>query len=346
LIFPEPKSLEVKPGFSAIPEEILQDIAKITGVPVLNGEVAFGGFSAAASYILTLRDGRKIFAKGNHPEEMAHGAENLRQEIFTYEHVVLLKKLSPAYLGTVTDGDEDGWLLGLWEYVPHAPKTPSSEEVIKTLVMWHSAGASETGKGFLKDCHEQNFISLFFNAEKKWCRIAQEDKTREKFLSLFKDPAIAKIWAEKNVPKLCALQERIIYLPVTGVLLHGDLRRDNIFTGMDGGIRVIDWPNACIGPAEFDLFFLFADMAASGGISVIELFELYEKAGGQVLGKEWRYVIGACIAGYFADQAYRDIPLKLPRLRWMQKGLLWGVLRYLAAENVVESIPVMADENR
>lgn len=285
------------------------------------GEVVHGGFSASANFVLTLEDGRKVFAKGNHPGEQAHGIQNLRQEIAVYGNARVLREIAPPYLGFVSDGDEDGWALGVWEYIEHGAR-PGTGEILEALGKWRRAEAPG-----LKDCREMSYVELFFSPERKWLRLAREEKVRRNFTALFAEAGAAEGWLEKNLAALCALQAGAGKVRAPFVPLHGDLRADNIFKGRDGKVYIVDWPNACRGPAAFDLLFLGAGL------------------GEDLAGKEEGVPeIAAAIAGYMADMAGRAVPEKLPRLRWMQKTILLALLRYLAAVGAVESAPRMAGQ--
>ncbi len=295
---------------------------------ITSGKTAYGGFSASANFIIEFASGRKFFAKGNHPNEMAHGTQQLRQEAGVYESCSVLNKISPAYLATIGDGDEDGWLLGFWEYVDVQGQAPL-EGIVSALRDFQADPAT-----VLKSAREQNYISLFLDEEKKWKRIAGEEAVALKFLSLLNHDG--KAWLSRNIGTLVKIQLE----PLQGVegLLHGDLRIDNFL--YDGArTYVIDWPNACRGPLIFDTLFLFANLEALGICTIEEAFSAYEAGGGTVFSKTERSAMAVRIAGFFADQAYRAVPDRLPRLRWMQKGILFTLLGYLARLGIIDSSP-------
>lgn len=317
-LFPPPSLKEKKPEFAEIPAFMLERIGGVAGSRVVSGEAAYGGFSASANFVLALEDGRKVFAKGNHPGEQAHGIQNLRQEIAVYEKAAVLKDIAPRYLGFAWDGDEDGWALGVWEYIAQGAAA-GADEMLEALGRWRVSD-----QPWLRDCREQNYIEQFFSPEKKWLRLAHEDKVRRNFTALFEEEGAAEVWLEKNLPALCALQAGAGKVKTPFVPLHGDLRDDNIFKGADGKVYIVDWPNACRGPAVFDLLFLGASL-------------------GQDLaaGEEGAAEVAAAISGYMAGMAGRAVPEKLPRLRWMQKTVLLFTLRVLGAAGAVESPPRM-----
>lgn len=345
-LFAEPVLSEVKPDFDMIPEDMLKKIGRRLSGEVEDGEIVFGSFSASAGYVLTMDSGLKIFAKGTHPGEMAHGTQHLRQEIAAYENLPVLKDVSPAYYSFVTDNDEDGWSLGLWEYIqpdPVAHATTAVDDMMAQLVKVHQ---STVPPDVLLHAREQNFIAGFFNDEKKWRRL-QDDKTvREKFLTLFDDAAEGAAWLENALPALTALQTKNADAAYTEGLIHGDLRMDNVIFARSG-VYLVDWPNACLGAVVFDLAFIIAHLESLGIGAAEDFIATYKDAGGQPFTSEATAAEELCqmlaaIGGYFADQAYRAVPEKLPRLRWMQKSMLLACLNILTRFGKIESPPSFA----
>lgn len=347
-LFAEPAVSEIKPDFDAIPEDILKKIGRRLAGEVEDGEIVFGSFSASAGYVLTLDSGLKIFAKGTHPNEMAHGTQHLRQEIAAYENLPVLKDVSPAYYSFVTDNDEDGWSLGLWEYIlpdPVAHATTAMDDVMTQVVKVHQ---SDVPPDVLLHARAQNFISGFLNDEKKWRRLRDDAAVQEKFLTLFEEAAAGKAWLEKALPVLTDLQTRNAGAVYVEGLIHGDLRMDNVIFGQ-GRTYLVDWPNACIGPVVFDLVYITAHLESLGTGKAEDFIAAYKNAGGRAFTDDAAAAEELCpmlaaISGYFADQAYRAVPEKLPRLRWMQKSMLLACLNILSRFGKIESPPRFSGE--
>jgi len=70
----QPDAREKKPEFSDLPPTIFRQLEKLCGDKIVSSGTAFGGLSASAGFIMTLASGRKVFAKGTHPAETAHGS--------------------------------------------------------------------------------------------------------------------------------------------------------------------------------------------------------------------------------------------------------------------------------
>lgn len=332
----EPAAREKKPSFAEVPEALVGRLENLCGAKIEKGETAFGGFSAAAGFALTLEGGRRVFVKGAHPGDTSHGAASLRQEIHAYGTVAALRDIAPRYFGCVSDGNEDGWMLGAWEYVAHDAARASPERVMDALRAWTRGDGAQ---GALPLARAHVYIGGFFRDEKKWRRIRDEAAVREKFLSLFAEPAGA--WLEKNIAALCALQAGSGTLRSPEGVLHGDLRLDNFLFAKDR-TYIVDWPNACFGPVVLDLAFLYASLEAGGLARAEEAFAAWN--GG--CGREDFIVMLGTLAGYFADQAYRAVPPMMPRLRWMQQSMLLAQLKSLARSGIIESPPRMRGENQ
>lgn len=333
----QPEAREKKPEFSDLPPTIFRQLEKLCGDKIASSGTAFGGLSASAGFIMTLASGRKVFAKGTHPAETAHGSANLAQEISAYQIVEALRDASPPYIGVVSDGEEDGWMLGVWECIDHDPALVSLPRLMQLLKDWQaSKGAQEV----LPSVREQVYINQFFSVEKKWQRLKNDTAIRKKFLTLFENPAAAEAWFEKSIDALAEWQIRASRLGAPEGLVHGDLRLDNfIFTG--DRAYAVDWPNACFGPLVFDQMFLFSNLEAEGFGKTEELTEQF----GSYISDDAVAML-ASLSGYFADQAYREVPERMPRLRWMQKSMLLAQLKCLSRLGIIESIPRMTDENQ
>jgi hypothetical protein len=338
----EPDAREKKPEPSDLPPAIQRQIEKLVGAKVTGSVAAFGGLSVSAGFIFTFDNGQKIFAKGAHPGDTAHGTKNLGQEVMVYESLPVLSQISPPYLGIVSDGEEDGWMLGLWRCIDHDPKLATPARVYESLKSWQR---HTPAKDILPHAREHNYISQFLTPEKKWIRLRNDQLAKQKFVSMFVDAKEGLAWFDKHVPSICQYQARIDKLKGEEGLMHGDLRLDNFLFGPDR-TYVVDWPNSCWGPLVFDLSFLFSNMEALGFGSAEDHFLAYAMAGGVEIPPDDYVAMMAALSGHFADQAYREVPDKMPRLRWMQKSMLLAQLKFLARLGIIESPPLMQGQNQ
>ena len=346
--FPAPDVQETKPPFDMLPEDMRRKIEMRLSGHIISGETVYGSLSASAGFVLDLDSGLRVFAKGSHPQEMSHGTLHIKSEIKVYEYVTVLRDIAPLLYGWVSDDNEDGWTLGLWRYI--APDTAAdiharAADILQLAAQAHGAPVREN---LLPAASAHNYISLFLRDEKKWRRIAEEEKIRDKFLALFENPQQGSVWLARNIDSLRVLQTQASAHAFKQGMMHGDLRADNILMSF-GRNYIIDWPNACIGPVVFDVLMFSAHLESLGGAATEKLIEAYDKtAGTDFAGPDMSadvFYMAASMAGYFADQAYRMVPEKMPRLRWMQKSLLCALLQLLARHGRIESPPRFAGMN-
>lgn len=345
--FNPPDARESKPPFESLPPQMRQKIESRLSGTIAAGEVLYGSLSSSAGYVLTFESGLKVFAKGSHPDEMSHGTLHIRREIKAYEYLPVLKKTSPQLYSWVSDNDEDGWTLGLWAFVPPDASAGFAAFIPDMMARCAEAHSADVPADVIPAARAHNYIGAFLRDEKKWRRLQGDAAVRAKFLDLFEDRSAADAWFAKNIAVLAALQADAAVRVFDEGLIHGDLRRDNILIGK-GRSWLVDWPNACIGPRVFDLVMLFTHLEAMGIAPSDDLLHMYDAAAGTSFATTKTDDIAAMagsMAGYFADQAYRSAPEKLPRLRWMQKSLLCGQLGLLARLGRIESPPRFCGQN-
>lgn len=97
---------------------------------------------------------------------------------------------------------------------------------------------------------------LLHGREDGWPTVATNP---DPFLSL---GLVTPVWLDRNLPALVAAEQSCV---LTGdALTHLDLRSDNLCC-TTGGIRFIDWAEACRSNADVDLGFFLPSLAHEGG---------------------------------------------------------------------------------
>lgn len=340
IFFTEPDAREDRPQWIDVPQDIIHKIENLIGEKITHGQTAWGGYSPSACFVVTGNSQKKYFLKGSWPHQTTHGAQTLRQEIDVYKALPILSDIGAPYIGYVGEEDEDGWHLAVFDYIEHIKKTDLSqqqaEHIIDRLCFFYRH--TEDQKNVVPDARSLNFVKDHFDPQGRWQRLAIEQKTQNKFLTLFKDKEAAESWAQKNIPVLVKWQNQVSGIGGYSAVTHNDLRCDNILLAFDT-VHFVDWPNAAFGPVVFDLVTLFSDMASQSDLNPQDLLNLFEQKSGQKIKKQDLILALVSLSGYFADMAYRSVPARLPRLRWMQKRLLAAQLYWLADLDVVAPPP-------
>lgn len=339
-LFPEPSAREARPAWEQVPAAIVADIEKCVNDRIVAAETGWGGYSPGAVFIATLASGRKIFIKGSHPARDAHGAAQVRQEVLSSTSSPAITSVTPPVIGMVSDNHENdqGWILAIFDYIDTRPALPWDDDkrarAWDVLKKFHSGAAAG-----LPDARTRNYVEKFLKAQGGWLRLRDEPQTRAKFLTVFDDAEVAGAWCQSALPALCALQEKVPALAGVSGPLHQDLRSDNFLFAANGDTFLIDWPNACYGPVALDLAQLLPAMMAEGGGHGDDLLKKYIDATGIDIPVDDVMIALASISGHLADNVYRAVPEKLPRLRWMQKSLLWSSLVWMADRGIIAHPP-------
>jgi Ser/Thr protein kinase RdoA (MazF antagonist) len=330
-LFQEPAGREARPEWPEVPQALVDQLQNLLKQKIVHADIAWGGYSPSAAFVATLDSQKKAFIKGTHPGQDTHGTRMLRQEVEAYQTLPDIQSFSPAYLGCVSDGREDGWMLAVFDYIDTTPTLPWTDEkltaVFKLLSRLHFCDEKKMPPS-LPLARDQNYIGKFLRPEGGWLRIRDERQTAEKFLTLFEDREAGRNWLSSALPKLCEKQSRA---PMTGGplgIIHQDLRSDNILFDRAFRPYLVDWTNACRGPVVMDLAQFLPAISAESAFECGALLELYEKISGVKTDKESLAIALASASGHMADNAYRAVPAKLPRLRWIQKSVLWAMLQW------------------
>lgn len=341
----EPQAREARPEFDLVPKKVVQEIENLCGQAIAQAEIQWGGYGPSACFRVTLKNGRKVFVKGSWPGQEAHGAQTLRQEIAVYHALPLLSEVGSRYLGKVVEEDEDGWHLGLWDYIEGGVlPLPWTKEKALALVdrFIYLHEATQQRHEAIPLSMETNFVKDSFQPDVRWLRFSNDEERQEKLISIFADQDYARRWLKQVLPVFCELQ---IEMPKVGGrqgLCHNDLRRDNILVDHESNLRFIDWPDASYGPVLMDLVYTFSDAASESDLDPDDLLNAYQQRSGTVFEQRDVHRCLAALSGYFADHAYRAVPEKLPRLRWAQKKELMALLLWCQAQKLIPAPPELA----
>lgn len=338
---PEPQKREVKPQFEDLPADLITKIENVIGDKITGAEMAWGGYSASFSILADTEQSGRYFIKGSHPEEMAHGFKMLQQEIQAYQNIPILKTLAPPFVGYVAKGGEDDWHLGIWRAVEGGQiKTRWSDRDLQTVgqrMAYIYKNFEEQNENLLP-AEETNFIQDILSGKNGWQRLDKNAERIENFCRAFHDGDAARAWLAANLDHLIDLSSGHADGHLR-TLLHFDLRTDNMLFDHQDQVWLIDWPNACSGPAVYDLVYLAGELALRGNGQAGDIYQKLIGYSGLSVRKGDVKIALCQLTGYLALNFYRDVPEKLPRLRWLQGGMLFALTDWMNHLDICDSLP-------
>jgi serine/threonine protein kinase len=99
-------------------------------------------------------------------------------------------------------------------------------------------------------------------------------------------------------------------------LIHVDLRDDNLLIDTDGRVRIVDWANAALGPAWFDVVCMVPSVAANSEWSPAQVWS--RSAFSASVDRDALMAAVAALAGYFTEASRRPPIPQIPGLRRFQ----------------------------
>ena len=281
--------------------EIVARVERLLGWGPESWRPVHGGYTPTARYAVAAGH-RTGFVKVATTEMTAW---QINREIAAYSGIS--GDFVPHVLGA--DADPDRPIL-IIEDLSHASWPPPwtdavVEQVLDTIARMHASPSTLAHGGLLE------------GREAGWPTVAADPTP---FLSL---GLVSAAWLERALPALIAAEQSC---QLAGdALTHLDLRSDNLCL-TPGGVKLIDWAEACRSAADVDLGFFLPSLAYESGPLPDRLLP-------------GRPDIAAVVSGFFAARAGQpDIPLA-PFVRRVQReqlstALPWAI-RALELDAVV-----------
>jgi hypothetical protein len=317
---------EPKPDWESVPPALRTALAASFAATVTEARIAWGGYSPAASWIITLSDGRKLFVKGAHGGQTAHGKIAFDLELAVYRRTPQLEKVAPRFLGSWSEGE---WsLLALEAIDPALPALPWTEEKIRVaLTAFYRLG--QLGFEGLTAAEDEPQLAALFRGEEGWARFESEQRL-ESLLLHFQEPEKLRLWITTHLPQLKALEKQTPQLGGPRQPLHLDLRSDNILFRADGRAVLLDWPNLCFGPIIYDLVYFINGITADDGPAQEQSLKLAEAIWETSFSREDQIIALANLSGFLALRGSKEEVSFMPRLRTLQRRHLQAALGWLS----------------
>lgn len=291
--------------WAELPEHVQQRLTSMIGAPVVASSSHEGGFSPALASVLTLADGRTVFAKSINATRNAFSTDGIRREASI---LAALPTAVPAPRLLAFDDDGE-WVALVTEAVDgHNPAQPWERSELTrfldaTTVLAESLTPTpiDIARRFVDMADEFT----------QWSRL---------------DPARLDAGVRDHLDELITMESGWIEATAGESLLHGDLRSDNFLLTADG-FSVVDWPSVVIGAPWLDLLYAFPSIAMHGGGDVDELWRKHPLSIG--VDDEAANAALAGAAGFFIGRSLEPpVPL-LPTIRAFQRAQGLATLHWL-----------------
>jgi spectinomycin phosphotransferase len=195
------------------------------------------------------------------------------------EFVAAPRRRADGRCVTVTAGGDAVSVVGVIDGTPHEfgelPPGPVRSAVLGALGRIHAARGIDAPRDTLAVPHRDELASARADLGRPWDGGPYSARTRE--LLALTGSVIDELFARYDalVPAVRATAE-------TWVVTHGEPHAGNVMIPAGGGIRLIDWDTAAVGPRERDLWMLTprddAEWAAYGAYDLdgtaLELYRL------------------------------------------------------------------------
>lgn len=262
-------------------------VKRLKAEPVAWRPVTTGGHTPARRWIVTLDDGRTVFAKVATDDLTATW---LRDEHLAYS---LLRGASfmPGYVGFYDDGDRP--VLALEDLSAAAWPPPWDLERVEAVLRCIASVAATTPPEDLPRAADDHL-----GLRDGWAEVESEP---DAFLAL---GLCSAPWLEAHLGTLRSAGEAA---PLEGdALLHFDVRSDNVCFRRDGAAVLIDWNWTSVGNPAIDVAFWLPSLHAEGGPRPDDA------------APDLRAELAACWAGFLCSHAARPPIPTAPHVRGTQ----------------------------
>lgn len=292
-----------------IPGSLRSRAEAVVATPLHEISSASGGFTPGVASTVAGESGARFFVKAiaRHTSEVA--GDYLRE-------ARLAERLPPGVPSPrLLWWDDDGtWIVMVFEHVDG--RTPQVSDL--PLVMEAVAALGETpspgGLPRLVDEYDEDFSG--------WRGIAAAGQWT----------AVVDAYPELAGTSAGALAAREKRWPDAAdgtVLVHGDLRLDNMILSTDG-VRIVDWPNACTGVGWFDLVLMTPSLAMSD-VDVETLINEHPLT--RAIDRDDIDTVLVAGAGLFVSRSMLPRPPSAPTVRDFQRAQAKALLAWLATRS-------------
>lgn len=282
--------------WSELPESVREAVAAGLDGSVVSATSQRGGFSHGMAAVLTLGDGRRVFAKAIRTGDGLAGP--YRSEAAAAQVLSGLVP-TPEVLFTV---EKAGWFVVVFEFVqgrhPRLDRSAELGGVLELLDLMARALTPSPLPGV------PTVVQMYGSKMRCWTMFADQGA-----------PPDVDPWAVRNLDRLVVLEGRWLPWAEGETLLHTDVRPDNLLVTEDGSVTVVDWAWPCRGAAWVDLA-LLGPAIAGAGVDPDPILATAPVARG--LDPVVIDSFLCALAGYWNSQSRLTAPPRSPNLRTYQ----------------------------
>ena len=284
-------------AWSELPTEVAAAIEHIVGATVIDAVSQEHGFSPGLAARCVLGDGRRVFVKAVSEDVNVDSARLARHEIRVNAHLERVD-VAPRLL----HADDGGtWVVAVFEDVDgRQPSLPwTADDLDRVLRTVDAAPAAAAGS----PPDLPTLVELLGDDFSGWRKLLAADEPAPADLPVTAD-ALAELEAT--------------WVDHVGAerLIHADLRADNLLIDANGRVRIVDWANAALGPAWFDVVCMVPSVAATSEWSAAQVWSRSRFS--TSVGDDALSAAVAALAGYFTEASQRPPVPQLPGLREFQ----------------------------
>lgn len=280
-----------RPAFGTLPVAVSDAVATVAGSAVAGAHAPVGsGFGGAFAGAVDLADGRTVFVKAA-GSSTPHVLRALRRESELLPGLVGLT-CAPRMLGLADVEAGGGWRVLVLDHVdgtrPGEPWTSQDvaavHDACREIAATPASVVERLGLATVRD--ELAGATASVPALR---RLAEGSQPW---------PAGHAVPERAGAVELVHLASRVLDAVHGDALTHLDLRPDNLLREPDGRMRVVDWNQAAVGPAWFDLVTLWPLMHHHGiDLTDLERSPLLEGAADDDVDAVLAFLVGFMLEG-------------------------------------------------
>lgn len=317
--------VEAKPTWQSLPLAVRQQVETVLEARVIRAGRVWGGYSPTPTFRLALAGGKKAFFKGTSQLTNDFARAALVSEARVYRELSpLISAWMPGFFGEFQF--KDWYILLLEDLGPKSvpPWTPLKTRLVSCgLADFHNATCEKELPAWIPRVSQHT-------AKLNWHRVARNTSGLEAIAVTAGDRnKEAYNWLQSVFPLLSSLTEDMAGLPGSPVLLHGDVRSDNLRL-VGGNLRLFDWPFVTVGTAEWDLVEFAQTVRVEGGPGPEKVVDWYSQR--YPVNPETLTAYISWWAAFFAERFWQPEIPGLPRLRPFQRQQLRVLLDWLARQ--------------